>query len=147
MILYLDTSALLKLYAEERGTPDVRAAVARASIVATSRLTYVEARGAFARKLRAGDLPQADHQELVSALDEDWGRLLVVEISEHLCQEAVGLVERHPLRAGDALQLASACAVRDRAQELAFLSFDDRLNGAAELEGLAVEASGSDLHS
>jgi predicted nucleic acid-binding protein len=138
MILYLDTSALLKLYAEERGSPAVRAAVARASVVATSRLTYVEARGAFARKFREGDLPQAEHQYLISSLDEDWGRLLVVEMSEPLCQEAVALVERHPLRAGDALQLASACAVRDRVEELAFFSFDDCLNGAAKLEGLAV---------
>lgn len=139
MILYLDTSALLKLYAEERGTTAVRAAVARASVVATSRLTYVEARGAFARKFREGDLPQAEHQRLISSLDEDWGRLVVVEMSEHLCQQAVALVERHPLRAGDALQLASACAVRDCVEdELAFSSLDDRLNMAAELEGLAV---------
>jgi len=139
MILYLDTSALLKLYAQEQGTPDVRAAVARASVVATSRLTYVEARGAFARKLREGDLSQAKHHYLATSLEGDWARLLVVEISEHLCQEAVTLVERHPLRAGDALQLASACTVRDRVEEeLAFCSFDDRLNRAAKLEGLSV---------
>lgn len=139
MILYLDTSALLKLYAEERGTPGVRAAVARASVVTTSRLTYVEARGAFARKLREGELPQAEYQYLTASLEEDWGKFLVVEMSEHLCQKAVALVERHPLRAGDVLQLASACAIRDRVEEeLAFCSFDDRLNRAAELEGLAV---------
>ncbi|MFO8034328.1 MAG: type II toxin-antitoxin system VapC family toxin [Candidatus Bipolaricaulota bacterium] len=139
MILYLDTSALLKLYAEERGTSDIRAAVTRASVVTTSRLTYVEARGAFARKVRQGELSPAEHQYLASSLEEDWGRFLVVELSDNLCQEAVVLVERHPLRAGDALQLASACTVKHRVkEELVFSSFDERLNRAAEAEKLPV---------
>jgi predicted nucleic acid-binding protein len=139
MILYLDTSALLKLYARERGTAAVRAAVTRASVVATCRLTHVEARGALARKLREGELSPAEHQYLTSSLDGDWARLLVVEISEHLCREAVALVERHPLRAADALQLAAACTISRRVtEETVFLSFDDRLNSAAQADGLSV---------
>ena len=40
MILYLDTSALVKLYVEEAGTREMVARVERATAVATVRITY-----------------------------------------------------------------------------------------------------------
>lgn len=36
MILYLDTSSLVKIYVAEAGSDDVRALVAQATVVATS---------------------------------------------------------------------------------------------------------------
>ncbi len=139
MILYLDTSALLKLYAEEPASARVREAVARASTVAASRLSFVEARAALARKLREGGLAAADHAYLKACLEEDWERCLVVEVAEGLCREAASLAERHPLRAGDALQLASALAVRARVREqVMFSSFDERLNQAVESENMQL---------
>jgi len=139
MILYLDTSALLKLYAEEPASDQVRKAVARASTVATSRLSFVEARAALARKLREGGLAAADHAYLKRCLERDWESCLVVEVSHALCREAAGLAERHPLRAGDALQLASVLAVRARVQEqVLFSCFDHRLNQAAESEDMQL---------
>jgi uncharacterized protein with PIN domain len=50
MRLYLDTSALVKLYVDEEGSPFVRSAVERAGVVSTSAITYVEARAAFVRR-------------------------------------------------------------------------------------------------
>ncbi len=48
MILYLDTSALVKLYVSEEGSEIVRGAVESAGRVATSRIAYAEARAALA---------------------------------------------------------------------------------------------------
>lgn len=44
MILYLDTSALVKLYVEEAGTVVVVARIEEAEAVTTARVTYAEAR-------------------------------------------------------------------------------------------------------
>ena len=52
MILYLDTSALVKLYVEEEGSDEVKKACEQAQVVVTSRLAYAEARSAFARAWR-----------------------------------------------------------------------------------------------
>jgi len=54
MILYLDTSALVKVYVEEEGSPLVQGLIAGASLVATSRIAYAEARAALARASREG---------------------------------------------------------------------------------------------
>jgi predicted nucleic acid-binding protein len=88
LILYLDTSALVKLYAEEEGTETVERAVDEAEAVATSVVAYAEARAAFARKLREDVFSQEKHQEAVEALDEDWETLDKPEVSEDLVREA-----------------------------------------------------------
>ena len=48
--LYLDTSALVKLYVEEEGRETVFEAVEGADRVATSTVAYAESRAAFDRK-------------------------------------------------------------------------------------------------
>ena len=71
MILYLDTSALVKLYVDEPGRERVEAAVRNAERIATVRVTYAEARAAFARQRRERAITARDLRTLVRALDED----------------------------------------------------------------------------
>ena len=80
MILYLDTSALVKLYVDEAGSDVVQAAVSAATHVATSRVAYPEARSAFARQHVAGNLSDTDLRRIVAALDRDFLSLVVVEL-------------------------------------------------------------------
>jgi uncharacterized protein with PIN domain len=71
VILYLDTSALVKLYVREAGTSETRARVGEASLVATSRVAYPEARAALARRQREAAITQRgfDAIPLASALE------------------------------------------------------------------------------
>ena len=64
-------------------------------------------------------------------------------MSANVTARARGLLLRHRLRAGDAIQLASALLLQTRLGEPldAFVAFDDRLLEAATAEGLAVSAS------
>lgn len=78
MILYLDTSALVKLYIAEPGSGEVRKAVGAAQIVATSRLAYVEARAGIARKFREGELSENDRRRIVEELGSDWENYFIV---------------------------------------------------------------------
>lgn len=137
MILYLDTSALVKLYVVEEGREAVERAVEEAGRIATSAVAYAEARAALARKLREGVFSGEEHREAVAALDEDWRTLEVLSVTENVARFAGELAERHALRGFDAVHLASALLVRaasreqDDGEDVLFLSFDMDLMGAA----------------
>lgn len=136
MKLYLDTSALVKLYVEEEGAPVVRNAVAQAELVATAAIAYVEARAAFVRRRHEGGLSTAEYRRIIRDVDSDWARYLVVEVTGSLIRDAARLAEAHRLRAYDAIHLASAAAVHDRlAEPIMFASWDAGLEKVARREG------------
>jgi uncharacterized protein len=111
--------------------------------VATSLVSYVEARAAFARRRRSGDVTAADHRRIVTALSEDWERFVRIDVTEPLVREAGQLAEVHRLRGYDALQLASALWLRGRLPEApTFASWDDALDAAASREGLPLLRGG-----
>ena len=138
MILYLDTSALVKLYVEEAESAAITAAVARAAAVATARITYAEARAAFARHTRVGGLKSMELRRVVHQLDEEWGQYSIVEITDSVVRGAGALAERHKLRGYDAVQLAAALDVRLAGGDVEFASFDVRLSRAAQRERLRI---------
>ena len=82
MILYLDTSALVKIYVEEARSADVRENAKQAESLATSRVVYAEARAAFARKRRGRGLSRAGYRSVVTDLDQDWDDYFIVDVSE-----------------------------------------------------------------
>lgn len=137
MTLYLDTSALVKLYFEESGSAEVRERVRQAAVVATSRVAYIETLSGIARKNREGELAGKDRTRVTGEFLDDWKSFFVIEVSEPLCRLAGDLVTRHPLRTLDAVHLASALLLRDKLEEkVEFCGFDQRLGEAARLEGL-----------
>lgn len=139
MILYFDTSAMVKLYVEEEGSDKVKAVSVQAQVVATSLIGYAEARAAFARAKREARLHAKEYQQALEDLDRDWDSYFVLEVTEDLVRRAGTLAEDHALRAYDALHLASALTLRDRVQRaVAFLCFDGELEAAARGEGLTT---------
>ena len=134
MILYVDTSALVKLYVEEAGTRGVVARVEHAEAVATALITYAEARAALARYRREGGITGADLRRAVRELDRDWRTYNIVDLSDSLVHSAGALAERHALRGYDAMQLAAAMELRAVGGPVEFCAFDGRLNRAARRE-------------
>ncbi|RPJ58220.1 MAG: hypothetical protein EHM24_28830, partial [Acidobacteria bacterium] len=71
--------------------------------------------------------------------------LAVVEVIPDVTAEARALLLRHPLRAGDAIQLASCLYLqREPGQPVPFVAFDQRLLDAARAEGVTVVGTSSD---
>ena len=136
MILYLDTSSLVKLYVGEEGSPEVRSLVDRASVVATSVVAYPETRSALARLGRDGVLSAAQLELARRDLLRDWESLLKVRLLRRVYERAGDLTEKHSLRGSDALHLASYLEVLERTEDddLRFSAFDDRLIAAADAE-------------
>jgi uncharacterized protein len=134
LIYFLDASALVKAYVRERGTDDVRKLYRRT--LAASALSIVEVRSALRRRQREGSLPEAHVDAIVSALKVDLAAMWAVEARKSVLESAGELLDRHPLRAYDAMQLASALSIYRRVRAVTFVCADGVLTQAAAAEGL-----------
>jgi predicted nucleic acid-binding protein len=137
VILYLDTSALVKLFVVEPASELVAEFTEGSDTVVTSRIAYVEACSALARRRREKLLDAAAHLRAQKALLERWDDLVTVELDEI---DAGDLTSRHDLRAFDAVHLAAALKVRAYSNDVPFqfCSFDGRQRIAAAAENLVV---------
>jgi predicted nucleic acid-binding protein len=140
--LYLDTSALVKLFIDEEGHHLVRSGVGDATVVMTSVVAYAECRSAFARRHRAGDINQVELRTLVDRLSVMWPGMERYSVTEWIAHEAGALAETYALRGFDAIHLASAIRAGGNFGAITFLAFDDRLNAGAEQAGLELFVSG-----
>jgi uncharacterized protein len=137
LILYLDTSAIVKLYAEEAGSEIMRRAIVDCDLIAISLLSYAETRSALARKARGGEITRADLNNYRHEFERDWSRIHRLPIGATLIRRAGDLAEELALRAFDALHLASADSLQAAIHApVVFACFDAALNGAAQLRGL-----------
>ena len=134
MTLYLDTSSAIKLYVLEVGSDVVRALVGAAAVVATSAITYAEARAGLARLRRDGALTVPKYTSAKREFEQQWPSFMTLDATDALCRTAGELAERYRLRGFDSVHLATFAEVARRAgpRETRFSSFDDRLNQAAQ---------------
>ena len=139
MIVYLDTSALVKLFFEEQHSAQVQQWVSASAIGVVSQLAWTEVCAAIAMKRRIGQASASQCLSALSLLREDWARFHRLGTDAELFDEAGELALSHDLRAYDGVQLASARrAWLAAGAALVFCSFDKQLNAAARTLGLSV---------
>ena len=140
MILYLDTSAFVRLYVEEAHHEDVWNSARDASLVATHLIAYAEMRAAFAKMHRMKRLTVAELNKIKRAFEHDWQNTLHVQPTEMLIRRAGELAEQHGLRGYDSVHLAAAEALAHTSTPLplVFAGFDATLNNAARKMGMAL---------
>ncbi len=112
---YLETSALVKLYVRESGTERVLALANRTSEnrLAILGLTQVEFRSAVRRRERNGEIPPLVATQLLETFKRHLETRFVSQtINDFVLDVASALVDRHALRAYDAVQLAGYVALR-----------------------------------
>ncbi len=117
MICYLDTSALVKVYVAEEGSTIVKEKINLATLVATSKVAYPEARAAFARAKREGILTDGSYQKVVDNFNAEWPAYYNLELTDRICYLAGTLAEKHSLRGLDSIHLASAKLLEDLLQD------------------------------
>lgn len=139
---YFDASALAKRYVREQGSASVRRLLS-SDVPATSRVTAVEIVSALMRRSREGTLSQKNRDRALAVLDGDLAAMLVVELTPEIVTRAQALLRRHPLRAGDAIQLASCLQLQQALADetVVLVAFDVRLVGAARAEGVKVSST------
>ena len=134
-MLYLDTSALAKLYLAEPESPAVESVIrSNSPWIATSRVTYAEIFSVLARCQRDRRISPAAYKTQKKAFLSDWNTFHIVELTATVLSDAGRHIERHALRGFDAIHLCSALWI---GQPL-FACFDDRLKNAAAAEGLRL---------
>ncbi len=92
---------------------------------------------ALNRRLRAGDLAKKDYDRLVKTFAGEWPHFAVVDFDEI----AAGLLAaKHGLRGFDAVPLSAGLVLvaSEGSPDVAFSSFDQKLNDAAAAEKLTV---------
>lgn len=148
-ILFLDASAVVKLYVEEQGSELLLRHVGKvAPRMALGALSRIECRSALRRKQRLEKLEQAVVDDLLLRFESDFASNFTVQpINNQVMDEAVRITDSRHLRAYDAVQLAS-CVVLARTfsgENVQFACADHQLIRAATAEGMIVmDVSGGD---
>ena len=131
--MYVDASALLKLYLDEPESDEAMAFVRAAREPATARVARVEVR----RRLSL----EFDGSELASVREDfelDWETFRNIEVDEAACERAVLMAEEFGLRTLDALHLGAADLLRG---QVPLLSYDRRQADAARKLGWTVHGA------
>src|SRR5829696_9091903 len=133
MRVFFDTSALTKRYVEEEKSTEVRALCAEAAALGVSVLVLPEMVSTLCRLVREGRLSSDNYRSLRSALQVDLSDADLCDLSQDAFEQTLRCLERHPLRALDALHVGSALVY----QPDLFVTADRRQAEAADREGLS----------
>ncbi len=138
-MLYLDSSALVKLYVREAHSADMLALARKSPQWLCHQVGYVEVRAALAAAARLERISAQARSQAVARFVKDWGSISQVQLDDALLERAAELAEGFGLRGYDSVHLAAADRIRGAVGEkLLFACFDERLNRAARLIGLRL---------
>lgn len=102
-------------------------------------LSPVEVHSALVRRHKDGSLPASVFATARNRAKHFFTAVAQVVVLEQVAERALRVLDLHPLRAADALQLAAALvASRERPQDLSFVTLDEWLAEAAGREGFPL---------
>lgn len=136
-MIFWDSSALVALLVSEPESAGRLVQFQADPELAVWWATPVEVESALQRRVREGSIDAAAARlarERLGDLASAWHEVNPTPLVRKL---ALRLLRTHPLRAADSLQLAAAISLEAAGvQKLSFACADQRLNNAAETEGL-----------
>lgn len=136
---FWDSSAIVPLLLDEERSQSVRAEYRRDPEMVAWWGTSIECVSAIARRERDGLIDGGTTAVAIERLDLLGAAWLEMQASTPIRRTAIRLIRVHPLRAGDAFQLAAALTAGEGdPSSLAFVTLDDRLAQAAAREGFPV---------
>lgn len=139
MILFCDTSALIKLLISEPGSDQMAESSLHAEAIAVCRITWAEAMAGMARRQRDDPISGDDIEQARQRLIDRWDHFTIVEVSQPLVETAGRFADVFSLRGYDSVQLAAGHELQRNADKpVLFACYDRRLNQAAQLLQLEV---------
>jgi len=140
VIVYFDTSALVKRYVVESDSEAIVVLWKQASMMASSQILYGEIAASFARKRREQPANAAALEQAQQVFRKDWAGMYRIAVDDEINQRIDELLGRHALRGADAIHLASAMLLRDLTQDnVTFACADNALRTAAQAEKLSLQ--------
>jgi predicted nucleic acid-binding protein len=139
VILYLDTSALIKRYVEEQGSSDVLDWMDDSDLNGTALVTRVEVAAAITRAVRRKYVSQEDARQFLDMFHKEWSSFTRLPVTEPLVARADALVCEYNLRGYDALHLSAALTWQDLLDlPVTVATYDKELAEAARTSDMVV---------
>ncbi len=139
MILYADTSALVKYYIQEEDSAAVLGWMLAADSIGMNVITRAEMAAVFARIHRTSVQLRPIGESLSSKFTADWSGYMRLRVDEKTVERAEAYAWQYGLRGYDAVHLASAVLWREALGEpVTLATYDRQLWDAAGQVGLAV---------
>ena len=140
MLIYCDSSALVKLVIEEPESAELAAFIQESDgEIVASRIAETELQRAVGRRLADTQSTRADRGELSELMSEKVTNVLLritfIEVTPSIARIA-GALEPVTLRSLDAIHLSSSLVLADEIET--FICYDDRLSQAARRLGFVV---------
>ena len=142
MLYYLDSSAWVKRYFEERGSAWVDGLFEQDNLLSCSTLGLIEVMATAVRKCAGGAIDAAGLAETKSWLMDEWGSFLWVGLAPEVVERSLEIADAFALRGSDSVHLASALQLRNDlgidSNEFTFVTSDQELKAAAVTAGLVL---------
>lgn len=139
MMLYLDTSALVRRYINEAGSELVNNLFADARGIATGVISRVETAAAFAKAARIGILDREHAWQVLQDFRAEWPDYTRLPVSRATVVKGDQLAWELNLRGYNSVHLAVASTWEDTLrQQVVLVTFDQQLWQAAQQVGLKV---------
>jgi uncharacterized protein len=139
MNLYLDASALMKRYIQEKDSQRVNQWIGAAEFLVTGLITRVEVAAAISSTGRMQFISSAETTQALDQFRSDWDTFLCLPVTESTAARGDALACKHGLRGYDAVHLANALIWQEAIGiPVTLLTFDRQLHEAARNEYLAV---------
>lgn len=132
MKTFLDSSAFAKRFVDEPGSDEVEDACAQATALGLSVICVPEIVSALNRRRRERSLTEAQYQQAKRQLMDDVRDADIIDLTVPVLATAIHVLETSPIRAMDALHIASALEWDAQL----FVSADQKQIQAAQRAGL-----------
>lgn len=139
MNVYLDTSAVIKLYHREIGSEELLAFLQRHAddlILTVADITRTEFHSAFLRRVRTGEIALEPVYRVFEVFDRDLNMFNLISVDDMVKRLAVMLLDhiahQRGLRTLDAFQLAAALFCHQFIQVDTFVTSDQRFLNVAQ---------------
>jgi predicted nucleic acid-binding protein len=132
---FYDSSAFVKLFISEIGTPAMLQMYASADHRIVSKLAFLEVRSAIRRLELDSNLTASEAVVARGLLDAEAQRIQVMSLTDEIVEAAQHIMDRRALRTLDAIHLATAMRL-GLSNEIVFVTADVRLERTATDEGL-----------
>jgi len=142
MIVFLDTSSLIKLYYREEGTRELELMFSDYSIsdIYLAEISRIEFLSAIWKKVRTKEMPESEATTTLGLFDSDKDKYNFIPANNTIVEQAISLISVYGivgLRTLDSIQFATALALTQQAQ--VFITADKLLKSFFQAEGLPTE--------
>lgn len=108
MVIFIDSSSLLKHYVEEEGSQEVDRIFGSGETICISPITTIEIHAALKRKNEDGSIDRDTYKKACDFWLQDYTNFVIVPFGDELINRTISIIDERAVKTLDAIQVASA---------------------------------------